>query len=701
MTFRLGIDVGGTFTDLALYDEEAGRVITEKILTTPSDPWQGIRQGLRALVARGIDLSQVSAATHGTTLVANAMIERRGARVGLLTTAGFRDVLHFVGREFRYDIYDPNIVMPDPLVPRHLRREVNERVSGDGSVLEPLDREQATSVVNELLDEDVESFAVCLLHGYLRPDHELELRDILAEQAPQYPVSLSHEVLPQIREYERTSATVINAYVQPVMRSYLRRLRDGLKAEGYGGELYLMNSLGGTMAVEMAEAFPIQMIESGPTAGTLVATLVGSQVKSSNVLSFDMGGTTAKACVIRDGKPIISQDYEVARVSRFKKGSGLPVGIPVVDLLEIGAGGGSIAEIDTLGLLRVGPRSAGAEPGPACYGAGGAEPTVTDANVALGLINPDFFLGGTMALDRAAAEQVIEERIGKPLGLDVEQAAAAIHQVVTESMTEAARVHSVEINVDIRDYGMVAFGGAGPIHAHGVAERLRAPFVVCPPEAGVLSAMGLFTAPLSFEFSRSLIAELHDLSIEKVRELLDELRSQGQQLLAKAGVSDVRVESSVDMCYVGQFYEVTTPIPEDALSSDGLNRLNTLFNEAYEQAYGRKLDNVPARCVTWRVLSSGPMPTVSVKPTYADETTSVPDVTNAEAALKGQRRVFFPDHGAHETAVYAGEQLRPNMTFSGPAMVEDAASTIAVPPNAVVEVDSWANVILRWPPSER
>ncbi|HZQ08595.1 MAG TPA: hydantoinase/oxoprolinase family protein [Anaerolineae bacterium] len=694
MSCRLGIDVGGTFTDLALYDDVTTQVVTEKVLTVPSDPWLGIQTGVRAFAERGFDLHKVSAVIHGTTLVTNALIERRGAKVGLLTTQGFRDVLHFSSREYRYDIYDPNIVLPEPLVPRQLRREVHERVSGDGTILLPLDKEHARTVIQGLLEEQVEAFAVCLLHSYLRPEHELALRELIEEQAPNLPISLSHEVLPQIREYERTSATTINAYVQPIVRRYLHRLRDGLKAEGCEGTLYMMNSSGGTMMVETAEAFPIQIVESGPTAGTLIATLVGKQINVLNVLSFDMGGTTAKACVCRNGKPVISQNYEVARVRRFKKGSGLPVGIPVIDLLEIGAGGGSIAEIDPLGLLRVGPRSAGADPGPVCYGRGGTEPTVTDANVVLGLVNPDYFLGGAMTLDRDAAARAIEERIGKLLGLDTEQAAAAIHKVVTENMAEAARVHSVEINVDIRDYGMVAFGGAGPIHAHGVAERLRMPFLVCPPEAGVLSALGLLTAPLSFEFARSLTAELDDLRVARINEILAELETHSRALLARAGVQDPSVVRSVDMCYVGQFYEVTTPLPEGLLGSDGIDRLKSLFNEAYEQAYGRRLDTLPARCVTWRVLATGPTPHI-VK-TAGSNVHNASDGHSPELARKGERRVVFPDHGAFTSTVYERARLQVGAAFSGPAVIEESASTITVPPGANAEVDAWGNVILRW-----
>jgi len=692
MALRLGIDVGGTFTDLVLLDDNAGQVVTEKVLTTPADPWLGIQSGLRGLAARGADLGQLSAIIHGTTLVINALIERRGARVGFLTTRGFRDVLYF-GREFRYDIYDPDMVLPDPLVPRQLRCEVRERVAGDGTVLEPLDRDDARAAVRALLADGAEAFAVCLLHAYLRPDHELAMREVIAEEAPNYSISLSHEVMPQIREYERSSATVINAYVQPIVRKYLRRLQDGLKAEGCGGELYLMTSSGGTMTVDTAEAFPIQLVESGPAAGTLIASLIGLQVQIPNILSFDMGGTTAKSCVIRGGKPLISKSYEVARVRRFKKGSGFPLGVPVVDLLEIGAGGGSIAEIDALGLLRVGPRSASADPGPACYGRGGTEPTVTDANVVLGLINPDYFLGGAMKLDREAAARVIEESIGRPLGLDAEQAAAAIHRVVTENMAEAAQVHSVEVNVDIRGHGMVAFGGAGPIHAHGVARRLRQSTIVCPREAGVLSALGLLTAPLAFEFVRSLTADLSDLTVGAVNEVLAALEAQGRQLLASAGVADVRVERSVDMCYVGQRYEVSTPLPFSPLGAGELPQLKTLFDEAYEESYGRRLAELPARCVTWRVLSAGPTPRVRLQDNGRNGS-GEQDAGSADAALKGHRRAVFPDYGAFECAVYASEKLSQGATLAGPALIEAVASTITIPPGATAEIDAWGNVIV-------
>lgn len=693
MAMRLGIDVGGTFTDLALIDDESGTVTIEKVLTTPSDPWLGICAGVRQLWEKGAHPSQISLVIHGTTLVINALIERRGAPIGLLTTAGFRDVLAF-GREFRYDVYDPDLALPAPLVPRRLRREIYERVGGDGEIVEPLDRERARSTIRELLAENVKSFAVCLLHSYRRSDHEQALDELLQAEAPDHPVSLSHEVLPQIREFERTSTTVINAYVQPIIRRYVRQLRDGLAAEGLPNDPYLMTSSGTTMTVQTAESFPVQLVESGPAGGVLISSLIGEQIGMPNLLSFDMGGTTAKACVIRDGAPLVTRNYEVAHVRRFRKGSGLPLGVPVIDLLETGAGGGSIAEIDALGLLTVGPRSAGADPGPACYALGGTEPTVTDANVVLGLLNPALFLGGAMSLDPALAERAIAKRVGSLLGLTAEHAAAAIHQVVTENMAEAIRVHAVEVNVDVRSLGMVAYGGAGPLHAVGIAQRLQAPLVIFPPSAGVLSALGLLTAPLGFESTLSSPADLEDLDVDATNALLSELERQGRRLLADAGIADVRVRRSVDMCYVDQRYEVTTPIASTPLTSMGRSELKSFFDQAYEEAYGRRLDGLPARCITWRVLCIGPIP-----PLLWRENTSQSGHVTTEAstgsAVHRWRPVFFPDQGQAVASVYSRTALPPRASLDGPALIEDTASTIVIPPGTAGHIDDWGNIIVR------
>ncbi|PZR66751.1 MAG: methylhydantoinase [Candidatus Dormiibacter spiritus] len=691
--FRVGIDVGGTFTDLAALGNDGQEVMVEKVLTTPGHPWLGIRAGLGRMAARGLDMEQASGVIHGTTLVTNAVIERRGARVGLICTKGFRDVLYF-GREFRYDVYDPDLVLPDPLVPRASRREVDERIAADGTVVRPLDTTQARVVIRSLLAEDVESIAICLLHSYHHPQHEIVLKSLVREEHRSIPISVSHEVLPQVREYERASGTALNAYVQPIVHEYLQQLEDGLRALGCRCPLYLMTSSGGTITVDTAVAFPIQLMESGPAAGALVAALIGRQAGHASVVSFDMGGTTAKSCVIQSHRPLINKAPEVARQHRMKKGSGIPVGVPMVDLLEIGAGGGSIAELDPVGLLRVGPRSAGAEPGPACYRLGGQEPTVTDANMVLGLISPDSFLGGSMQLDPEAACLVLTEKIAQPMGLKPVEAGAAIHRVVTDNMAEATRVHAAELNVDLRSYSLVAYGGAGPLHAYGVAERLGLSTVVFPRNAGVLSATGLLAAPLAFEFVRSYPAELDAIDLATVNALLGDLESKARGLLQRSGVSeDITLERTVDMCYSGQRYEVATPLPEPPLTHDSIRALKLIFDVTYESAYGRRLAQLPASCLTWRVRGSGPAADRWWR-TPHESAARTGGGSAAEQSPQRTRQVFLPGHGPIECRVIAREALTVASDVRGPSLVEDGSSTIVIPPRAAGVVDPWGNLVV-------
>jgi N-methylhydantoinase A len=488
-------------------------------------------------------------------------------------------------------------------------------------------------------------------------------------------------------EYERTSATAINAYVRPLVERYLARFRAGLRELGCSAELYLMTSSGGTMTADTAIALPIHLAESGPAAGALIAGQIGTAAGRPDVLAFDMGGTTAKVCLIRGGKPLISKNYEVARLRRYAKGSGLPLGVPVVDLLEIGAGGGSIAELDEMGLPRVGPRSASADPGPACYGSGGTEPTVTDANVVLGLIRPEAFLGGTMKLDRDAAIEAIDRRLAKPLGIEVEDAALAIHRIVTENMAEAARVHAVEMNVDLRGMGMVAFGGAGPIHAHAVASRLGLSYIVCARQAGVLSAYGLLRAPVAFEFARSWASDLADLDTKHVNAVLADLRARAEQLLVESGAQAAAIEYSVDMCYVGQRFEVTTPIESGVLTRSGLAQLKRSFDETYQEAYGRRLDDVGARCVTWRVLASGSMPSAVAEAEIAG-TQSLPSSEDI------WRDVILPNHGHVQCRIVPGADLSAGSDIAGPAIIEEVATAIVVPPGMTARVDERGNIVL-------
>jgi N-methylhydantoinase A len=691
---RLAIDIGGTFTDLAAYHSDRRLLTTAKVPSTFPDPSVGALDGVRQLAEKDLTLAAISTVIHGTTLVANALIERRGATIGLLATSGFRDLLHFVGRELRYDIYDPTPRFPEPLVPRRMRDEVVERVAADGTVVVPLDIETVRAATARQLGAGVEAIAVSLLHSYANPIHEIRVREIIQSQAPGLPISLSHEVLPQIREYERTSATVINAYVQPLISRYLHRLEKGLQELGISAELLLMTSSGGTLPAAAASRFPIQLVESGPAAGTVIAAAIGEHLEIADLLSFDMGGTTAKMCTIRGNSPVVTKNHEVARVRRFRKGSGLPLGIPVIDLLEIGAGGGSIAEIDSFGLLQVGPHSAGSVPGPACYGRGGDEPTVTDADLLLGFVNPDSFLGGEVKLSARRAAKAVRDKIGGPLKLGTKDAAAAIARVVNENMAEAARVHAVELNIDIRRFPIVAFGGCGPAHAYAVAHRLDSPAVICPPNAGVLSAVGLLLAPMSGDASRSYPEDLERLSPESINDMLDELE---QQALSQLGSSlrpeDIEVEIYADMCYVGQGFEVATRVPFRRTTEAGLRDLKSTFDETYEAAYGRRLADLPARCVTWRVIASGGRQDVAIDANGDDSNGATGE---SKTHPSSSRAAFFLDHGVTDCPVFLRRDLAPTARLAGPALIDDTACTIAVPPSMDAEVDGDANVILRW-----
>jgi 5-oxoprolinase (ATP-hydrolysing) len=500
--WRIGFDIGGTFTDFILEDRAAGTVHLHKRLTSAHDPAESALIGLDELTkAAGIGLGEIAEIVHGTTLVTNAIIERRGAKLGLITTEGFRDILE-MGTEQRYDIYDLFLGFPEPLVPRHRRLEVRERLDYKGNVVTALDEAQVRAVLDQLVSEGVAAIAVCFLHAYANDRHERRVAEIVRELHPQLSVSLSSDVVAELGEYQRCVTTCANAYVQPLMARYVERLERDLRARGFRGDLRLMHSAGGLVSPETASTVPIRLLESGPAGGGLATALFGGLAGKPDVISFDMGGTTAKACLIENGRTEVAPMMEAARVHRFKRGSGLPIKAPVIDMIEIGAGGGSIARIDEVGLLRVGPHSAGADPGPACYGNGGSEPTVTDANLALGFYDPAFFLGGRMKLDVEAARTALE-KIAEPLGLSIEAAAEGVHAVVTEAMAAAARVHLVEKGKDPRSYAMVGFGGAGPAFAAGVARALGVREVIVPPASGAASALGFLTAPLSFETARS------------------------------------------------------------------------------------------------------------------------------------------------------------------------------------------------------
>ena len=727
---RLGIDIGGTFTDLALLDEATGEVRFGKTLTTYGDPTDGIIAGMREVLAEaGVQAADVTNVVHGTTLVTNAVIERKGAKTALITTAGFRDVLE-LGRELRYDIYDLNIVMPEPLVPRDLRVGVAERIDAQGLVRTPLAEDELARVADGLVASGVESVAVVFLHSYANPAHERRAAEVLQRRHPDLYVSLSCDVMPEIREFERTSATAMNAYVQPVTDRYLARLEGRLRDEGFDGVLHIVVSSGRRTTVEGARRRPVQLLESGPAGGTMAAAYIGQDLASPgggdgavsggpggertppaaranglatdgggdrrasrgpDLLAFDMGGTTAKASLVIGGAPEITTEFEAAHVRRFKRGSGLPVRIPVVDMIEIGAGGGSLASVNGLGLLQVGPESAGSEPGPACYGRGGTRPTVTDADLVLGYLDPGYFLGGAMTLDVGAAREALRAHVAEPLALSVEDAALGIHRVVNESMASAARTHTLARGHDPRRFTLVAFGGAGPVHAFQVARRLGVTRLLVPVGAGCASALGFLVSPVATERTRSFVSEVADADWEGINEFLGAMEAEGQDFLAASGVSDGTVARTAEMRYRGQGHEVAVALPDGPLGPDRLGDIAARFREAYGRRFGRGIDDVPLEGVTWRVVVSGPTPRVEARQ-VSDGAGRAPKRSGTPART---RPVRFPElDGPVDCPVVSRYALCPGDLVDGPAIIEERESTFVVGPASRVEVTPEGHLLV-------
>ena len=685
---RLGVDIGGTFTDLVLLDEATGAMRFGKTLTTHGDPTDGIVQGMREVLAEaGVAAGDVSNVVHGTTLVTNAVIERKGARTGLITTAGFRDVLE-LGRELRYDIYDLNIEMPTPLVPRDLRAGVPERIDAGGRVRTPLDEAALAATVDELVEAGVESVAVVFLHSYANDAHERRAAEVIRQRHPGLYVSLSCDVMPEIREAERSSATAMNAYVQPVTDRYLARLDARLRDEGFSGVLHIVVSSGRLTTVEGARQRPVQLLESGPAGGTMAAAYFGRETGTPDLLAFDMGGTTAKASLVVGGAPEITTEFEAAHVKRFKRGSGLPVRIPVIDMIEIGAGGGSIASVDELGLLRVGPESAGSEPGPACYGRGGTRPTVTDADLVLGYLDPDYFLGGTMALDVDAARSALQKHVADPLGLSVDDAALGVHRVVNESMASAARTHTLARGHDPRRFTLVGFGGAGPVHAFQVARRLGLSRLLVPVGAGCASALGFLVSPVATERTRSHVAETGAADWDAINAFLSEMETAGLDFLRQSGVSDARTARTAEMRYRGQGHEVAVALPDGPLGPDRLDDVGARFRETYRRRFGRAIDDVPMETVTWRVVVSGPTPEVEAR---QHAPAPLADAVGGVVT----RPVRFPEHDEPVACpVRSRYALRPGDAFDGPAIIEERESTFVVGPGSRVEVTEAGHLLV-------
>jgi N-methylhydantoinase A len=691
-SWQAAVDIGGTFTDLLLVNRSTGAFVIEKVLTTPDGPADGVRDGLRsALSAAAISAPDITTMTHATTLVTNAVIERTGSRTALLVTEGFRDTL-FIGREHRYDMYDVRLEKPVPLVARRDTFGVPERVLADGTVYRHLDEQAVIDLAAALRDRGVVAVAVCLLHAYRFPQHERRIGEILGRCAPDLRVTLSHEVVAELREYERASTTVTNAYVLDLVDRYLGQLEADLHDLGHAGPLYVMLSNGGTASTETARAFPVRMIESGPAAGALAAAESGRRMQQPGLLSFDMGGTTAKACVIEDGRPTIAGQLEVARLRRFRKGSGLPLLTSSVELIEIGAGGGSLARIDDFGLLQVGPESAGSAPGPVCYGRGGSQPTVTDADLVLGYLDPNYFLGGRMRLDADAARVAIDEQLATPLGLDDARAAWVVHEVVNENMSNAARIHAVERGIDLGDLPLFAFGGAGPVHAYRVAQNLGMHQVIAPLGAGIGSTIGLLAAPLGFDFVRTAVAALTELDWRIVAGLLSDMERDGRDLLRRSGLHEAElvVECAVDMRLAGQAHEVTVDLPDGIPHAGDEDRLHGAFQQTYGRLFGREPPDVAIEVVSWRVRISGPRPDFPIT-TASDDAVEL----DPETARRATRPAYAPEaDGFLATPVYDRYRLRPAMTLHGPAIVEERESTVVIGPGASATVDVHHNLVI-------
>ena len=696
MAYKLGIDIGGTFTDFALYNDETGGMAIHKQLTTPHEPSTSVLDGtLNILASQDVNLTQVDTVVHGTTLVANALIERKGCVTGMLTTAGFRDVLD-IAESTRHDSYDWHVRLQKPLIsrdilPAEMRYEVHERIDHRGAVLEPLDIGEVRAGVEILIDQfKIESLAVCLLHSYQNPSHEMQIKNLLAEEFPNLYVSSSAEVFPFMREYERFTTTSINAYVQPLVDRYLSNIERGLNQQGFTGKLYIMSSNAGTLLPDTARRFPVRIMESGPTAGALMASHFGEVLSLPHILSYDTGGTTSKGSLIHDGTLRKRYEMETAQVHEFKKGSGLVVKTPVVDMIEIGAGGGSIAEVDDRGLLRVGPRSSGADPGPACYASGGNVPTLTDADLVLGYLDAEFFLGGSIKLDQPAAESAILEHVCLPLELDLTAAAWGIHETINESCARAFRMHASERMVDYRNCSMVAFGGSAPIRAVRVARKLRIPRVIVPLGAGVFSAFGLLISPLSFDALRSHRIALDDLSPTRFVDEFTSLTKEAQQFLTQAGVADrdVRLTRRLDMRYEGQGFEVEVELPDTTDLVALFDELPKIFSDTYARVFSMSFIEQPVEIVNWKVEVKGPNP--EMKRAFGTR-----EQDASRVALKEHRMVYFPERNAYENCpVYDRYALQPENAFVGPAIIEERESTCVLGIDDSVVVDEHYNLVI-------
>ncbi|MDG2451489.1 MAG: hydantoinase/oxoprolinase family protein [Paracoccaceae bacterium] len=688
VSIRLGVDIGGTFTDVVL--EKGSETYSTKVLTTYTAPEDAIIDGMHQVCAKaGVDPSHIGQIIHGTTLATNALIERRGAKTALITTEGFRDVIE-MRTESRFEQYDLNLNLPDPLLPRQMRFTVGGRVDANGDVLVDIDRSEVEAVVDKIAKAGFESVAVGLIHSYLNPTHEELMRDILGEKIPDVAVSISSEVSPQMREYERFNTVVANAYIKPLMASYLGRLEDRLKTEGVACRIFLMHSGGGIISIQNAAEFPVRLVESGPAGGAVFAAHIAGRYGLDKVLSFDMGGTTAKICLIKNQTPKTSRVFEVARTYRFKKGSGMPISIPVIDMVEIGAGGGSLAHVDAMRQIRVGPESAGSEPGPACYGRGGERPGVTDADLVLGKLDPDNFAGGSIKLHPEESKSALSNHVGDTLDMDAVEAAFGVAEVVDENMANAARVHAVENGEDLSEYTMIAFGGAAPLHAGRLCEKLGVERLLVPPGAGVGSAIGFLRAPFSFEANRSVYMKLSDFDGDRIKSLLTDLKTEATGFVRTCdAVSPILSEFKVYMRYTGQGWEIPIELTEEQAMNPDEAAFEARFIEDYSKLFGRPVEGMDIEITVWSVNATTPPE-------------QVPRIGEADgsgtATAIGQRDLFDAAAGKYlDTQIIERFGMAAGERATGPVAVIEDETTIIVPASrdAICQPDGCIDVVLR------
>jgi N-methylhydantoinase A len=683
---RLAVDIGGTFTDFAL--DVGGRRFSRKVLTTPSAPEQGVLAGIEMILGdAALHPSELGLIIHGTTLATNAIIERKGARTALLATRGFRDSIE-MAYEHRFEQYDIFMDKPAPLVPRNLRLSVPERIDATGRIIDPLDEQALADLVPVLRAEGVISVALGYLHSYANPVHEIRSRDILRQLAPDIAVTMSSEVCPEMREYERWSTACANAYVQPVMNRYLKLLEDSLTERGFTCPIFLITSAGGLTTVEIARRFPIRLVESGPAGGAILATHIAQERGHDHIVSFDMGGTTAKICLIDNGQPHFSRSFEVARQYRFLKGSGIPIRIPVIEMVEIGAGGGSIADVDNLARIQVGPASAGSEPGPACYGRGGLNCTVTDANVLLGRIQVDRFAGGRMRLDPQASASAIANSVGQTLKLDATSAALGVTEVVEENMANAARVHAVERGRELSNRIMIAFGGAAPIHAARLAEKLDISTVIVPTGAGVGSAFGFLLAPISYEVVRTRYARLDaGFDFASLNRLRAEMRKEAEAVV-RLGAPDAPLTEgwTASMRYRGQGHELTVTIGAGELNASSAAELEQLFIADYEQQFGRRIPDLDVEVLSWSLrLATVGAPIKRCPAPQSDHIASPADRVDVVDPLSGK---------LERIALHNRSELTPGSTIAGPALIVEDETTTLVTKRFTARIDALGSVVM-------